>query len=91
LPAAAAQPSKRLVGFQKVELAPGASQQVTVTIDSGASNHPLSYWVPENDAPVTGWGRGRWATAPGEYTVHVGTSSAETPLVQAVTLTTVGP
>lgn len=33
---------------------PGASQQVTVTIDSAASNHPLSYWVADNDAPVDG-------------------------------------
>ena len=41
------QPSKRLVGFQKVDLMPGESKQVTVTIDSSASNHPLSYWVPE--------------------------------------------
>jgi beta-glucosidase len=91
LPAAAGQPSKRLVGFQKVDLAPGASEEVTVTIDSSASNHPLSYWIPENDAPVAGWGRGTWATAPGEYTVHVGTSSAETPLVQTVAVSVSGP
>jgi beta-glucosidase len=91
LPAAAGQPSKRLVGFQRVDLAPGASQQVTVTVDSSASNHPLSYWIPENDAPVAGWGRGAWATAPGEYTVHVGTSSAETPLVQTVAVSVPGP
>ena len=58
LPAAAEQPSKRLVGFRKVDLMPGASQQVTVTIDASASNHPFSYWVPENDAPVAGWSRG---------------------------------
>ena len=66
LPAEAGQPSKRLVGFQKVELMPGASQRVTVTIDSSASNHPLSYWVPENDAPVPGWAKGNWRTAPGD-------------------------
>ena len=57
--AAAKQPSKRLVGFQKVDLAPGTSEQVTVIIDSSASNHPLSYWVPENNAPVPGWSTGR--------------------------------
>src|SRR6185312_3617267 len=39
LPAEAGQPSKRLVGFQKVDLMPGGSQRVTVTIDSSASNH----------------------------------------------------
>jgi beta-glucosidase len=86
LPAAAGQPSKRLVGFQKVNLMPGASQTVTITIDSSASNHPFSYWVPERDAPVPGWGRGGWVTAPGDYTVHVGTSSADTPLEQTITL-----
>jgi beta-glucosidase len=87
LPAEAAQPSKRLVGFHKVDLMPGASEQVSVTIDSSASNHPLSYWVPENDAPVTGWGNGNWNTASGDYTVHVGTSSADTPLEQTINVT----
>jgi beta-glucosidase len=86
LPAAANEPSKRLVGFQKVDLAPGASQQVTVTIDAAASNHPLSYWVPQNDAPVPGWGLGSWNTAAGDYTVLVGTSSADTALTQTVPL-----
>ncbi len=91
LPPAAGQPSKRLVGFEKVRLAPGESREVTVTIDSDASNHPLSYWIPENDEPVPGWGRGRWETASGDYGIHVGTSSAETPLVQTVNLTFDGP
>ena len=86
LPIAAEQPSKRLVGFRKVDLMPGASQQVTVTIDASASNHPLSYWVPENDAPVAGWSRRAWRTASGDYTVHVGTSSAETPLEASVSV-----
>jgi beta-glucosidase len=86
LPPEADQPSKRLVGFQRVDLMPGASQQVSVTIDSSASNHPFSYWVPDNDAPVEGWANGRWSAASGEYTVHVGTSSADTPLVQSITL-----
>jgi beta-glucosidase len=85
LPPAANEPSKRLVGFQKVDLAPGASQQVTVTIDPSASNHPLSYWVPNNDAPVKGWAEGTWTAVPGDYVIHVGTSSADTPLVQTVT------
>ena len=91
LPPAAGQPSKRLVGFQKVDLAPGASQQVTVTINSAASNHPLSYWVPVNNAPAPGWSQGSWQTAPGNYTVHVGTSSADTALVATVPLTPKAP
>jgi beta-glucosidase len=84
LPPDANEPSKRLVGFQKVDLAPGASQQVTVTIDASASNHPFSYWVPVNNAPAPGWSQGHWRTPSGNYTVHVGTSSAETPLVASV-------
>ena len=86
LPPAAGQPSKRLVGFEKVDLMPGESRQVTVTIDGAASNHPFSYWVPANNAPVPGWSNGQWQTAPGDYTVHVGTSSADTPLVATVSL-----
>ena len=86
LPLAAGEPSKRLVGFQKVDLMPGASQQVLVAIDSSQSNHPLSYWVPLNDAPVPGWSQGSWSRAYGDYTVHVGTSSANTALEQSVTL-----
>jgi len=86
LPVAAGEPSKRLVGFQKLDLAPGASQAVTVTIDAAASNHPFSYWVPQNDAPVPGWGNGSWSTAAGDYTISVGGSSADTPLTQTVAL-----
>ena len=86
LPPEANEPSKRLVGFQKVDLAPGASQQVTVTIDASASNHPLSYWVPENDAPKPGWANGAWRTPQGNFTVSVGGSSADTPLQSTVTV-----
>lgn len=86
LPAAANEPSKRLVGFQRVDLMPGASQQVTVVIDSSASNHPLSYWLPDNDAAAPGWAHGAWITASGNYTVQVGTSSADTPLTHSVSL-----
>jgi len=38
------EPPKRLVGFQKVTLAPGQEQRVTISIDPNANNHPLSYW-----------------------------------------------
>jgi beta-glucosidase len=83
LPPVAGEPSKRLVGFQKVDLMPGASQFVSFTIDSSASNHPLSYFQPD---PNGTWADGDWLTPAGDYTVHVGTSSADTPLVQTVTL-----
>lgn len=86
LPHDANEPSKRLVGFEKVDLKPGASQQVTVTLDPAASNHPLSHWVPDNNAAAPGWAHGKWVTASGDYTVQVGTSSANTPLTQAITV-----
>lgn len=61
------QPPKRLVGFQKVELAPGASKDVVVSIDPNASNHPLSAWSKSYNM---------WITPAGSYTVYTGTSSA---------------
>jgi beta-glucosidase len=85
LPDEAGEPSKRLVEFAKPHLEPGASEAVTVTIDHDASNHPLSYFVPVSDDPDEwqeegSWADGDWATASGTYTVHVGGSSADTPL-----------
>ena len=72
LPAAAdnvgdKQPPKRLVGFRKVQLDVGASADVKITIDQGASNHPLSVWDQTGKA---------WVTPTGTYTVLVGDSSA---------------
>jgi hypothetical protein len=110
LPQAAGEPSKRLVGFQKVDLPAGASQTVTVIVDPSASNHPLSYWVPATmtpaptgtpvpsegarsgvngtteDAAGAGWSQGAWSTPLGDYVVSVGTSSADTPLQEIITL-----
>ncbi|WP_341358288.1 glycoside hydrolase family 3 C-terminal domain-containing protein [Georgenia sp. M64] len=77
LPAAAEEPPRRLVGFAKVRLEPGASERVRVVVDSGATHHPLSVW----DACTHGF-----VVLPGEYTVHVGTSSADTPLTATVTI-----
>jgi hypothetical protein len=88
LPEAAAEPAKRLVGFQKVDLMPGASQLATVTIDSSAPNHPLSYFRPD---PNGTWADGNWVTPAGNYTVHVGGSSADTPLRATVNLNVEAP
>ncbi|KQP13677.1 beta-glucosidase [Pseudorhodoferax sp. Leaf267] len=74
----APQPPKRLVGFQKVQLAPGASQEVTVALDPNASNHPLSVWNQATRA---------WVVPAGQYTVYIGKSSAPKDLVQAGTFT----
>ena len=72
----AAQPPKRLVGFHRVELAPGASSTVTIVIDPVASNHPLSVWST---------GENTWVTPPGRYTVWLGRSSSPHDLTRAGT------
>jgi|GEM_PF-583718 len=88
LPPVAGEPSKRLVGFQKVDLMPGTSQSVTVVIDSSAPNHPLSYFQPD---PNGTWAYGNWVTPSGSYTIHVGGSSADTPLRATANLNVVTP
>jgi len=73
LPASAQEPPKRLVGFSKVELAPGESKPVTVEID----RKYLSIW----DEAKNGW-----SLVPGEYTFLVGGSSDKLPLKATVSL-----
>lgn len=70
----AKQPPKRLVGFQRIALAPGASGTVTVTIDPAAPNHPLSVWS-ERDR--------KWTVPAGRFKVWIGTSSAPRDLALA--------
>ena len=77
LPAATSEPPKRLVGWSKVLLQPGALQHVTIAVDSNDSSHPLSYW----DVTTS-----HWLIANGDYTVYVGNSSASTALSVAGTL-----
>jgi beta-glucosidase len=71
-----AQPPKRLVGFQKVFLEPGASQRVTISIDPQASHHPFDVWD---------YCTRSFRIAPGDYTVYVGTSADDTPHTATVT------
>ena len=66
----AGQPPKRLVGFHKVFVEPGASKPVEITIDPAATNHPLGVW----DYCTRGF-----VTKPGEYTVYLGNSADHTP------------
>jgi beta-glucosidase len=80
LPAEASEPSKRLAGFKKISLKPGESQQVSVTIDCSASNHPFSYFKPTDESNLAAWAKGDWVTPSGQFAVSVGTSSAQTPL-----------
>lgn len=86
LPAAAAEPSKRLVGFRKVELQPGGSMRVSVIVGCAASNHPFSYFQPTNPQDLRTWADGDWVTPNGQFTVHVGGSSAQTPLERPIAL-----
>ncbi|RZI77001.1 MAG: glycosyl hydrolase [Pseudomonas sp.] len=72
----APQPPKRLVGFQRIELTPGASKTVTITIDPDANNHPLSVWSEADK---------RWVVPAGAYTLWLGTSSSPADLVVAGT------
>ncbi|WP_084552185.1 beta-glucosidase [Bacillus cihuensis] len=86
LPDEAGQPTKRLVNFEKVDLEPGESKQVTVRINQADSNHPFSYFIPEEPDNLGNWADGEWATVDGKYRVHVGGSSADTPLEKDVPL-----
>jgi beta-glucosidase len=70
LPTSAGEPPKRLVGWKKVKLDPGETQDVTVSIAARS----LAIF---DDA------RNVWEIVPGEYRVFVGGSSRETPLTQS--------
>ena len=72
-PAAAGEPPLQLKGFARVQLAAGQTRHVTLTLDRRA----FSIW--DTDAQ-------NWTTVPGEYTVHIGDSSATLPLSAPVTL-----
>ena len=71
LPASADEPPKRLVGWQKVELAAGESKTVNVMID------PLYLSVFSE-------GKGSFEVVGGDYKIWVGGSSRTLPLSQAV-------
>ncbi len=69
----AVQPPKRLVGFQRIELQPGASGAVEIAIDPAATNHPLGVWDEKAQA---------WVIPAGRFTVWAGRSSAPADLVR---------
>ncbi|WP_084102859.1 glycoside hydrolase family 3 protein [Demequina sp. NBRC 110051] len=71
------QPPKRLVGFAKVALEPGESTSVEIAIDPASTHHPFSVWD---------YATGGFQIKPGDYTVHVGTSSEDTPHVFVLTV-----
>ncbi len=67
LPEAAAEPFKRLVGWQRVDLAAGESKTVTIAVDPRV----MSIFDEQKNS---------WTLLPGAYKIVVGPSSAETPL-----------
>jgi beta-glucosidase len=73
LPESANEPPKRLVGFSKVELAPGESKEVSMRIDPKY----LSIFDVDADA---------WKLLPGSYTILVGGSSKQLDLKKTVDL-----
>ncbi len=73
LPTSAGEPPKRLVGWQKVALAPGETKRVTLKIDTLY----LSVFDPEQD---------KWKIVPGEYKILAGSSSRDLPLIATVRL-----
>jgi beta-glucosidase len=73
LPASAAEPPKRLVGWSKVKLNPGESKEVTVDVDPKY----LSIFNVEKNG---------WELIPGEYQFMVGGSSQDMPLKETVSL-----
>ena len=79
MPAAANEPPKRLVGFEKVWLNPGEKTKVKITIDPAASNHPLGVWDSIKD---------EWKIVEGSYQVLVGNSSGNLVLNDRVTVRT---
>ena len=86
LPDKAGEPTKRLVNFEKIDLKPGERKQITLRINKADSNHPFSYFIPKDPDNLKNWADGKWATLDGKYRVHVGGSSADTPLEKEVML-----
>jgi beta-glucosidase len=68
LPASTSEPPKRLVGWAKVELEPGETREVSMTLDPNTTSRPLSYWNVN---------RNGWEIASGDYAVYVGASSRD--------------
>ena len=71
LPAGTGEPPKRLVAWERVELAAGESKIVSLRIDPWF----LSVFNADKD---------NWELVPGDYKVLVGGSSQDTPLTQAI-------
>ena len=72
-PDAAGEPPKRLIGWTRVDLAPGEQETVTVAID----HDRLTVYDEASDS---------WKLVPGNYNVQVGGSSQDLPLHQKASM-----
>jgi beta-glucosidase len=72
LPDSAGEPPNRLVGWTRVDLAPGESKQVSVSI----TRERLQIFDEASDS---------WKMVPGQYTLRVGPSSRDLPLHESLT------
>ena len=72
-PTSAGEPPKRLIGWARVELAPGESKLVSIPVD----HDRLTIFDEAADG---------WKLVPGAYNVMAGGSSQDLPLHQEVTL-----
>ena len=72
LPESAGEPPNRLVGWTRIDLAPGESKQVSVTV----SRDRFAVFDEPSDS---------WKIVPGKYVVRVGGSSQDLPLEQTLT------
>jgi beta-glucosidase len=68
LPAAAGEPSQRLVGFDHVTLRAGQSTMVRLVIDPASTERPLSFWNTETH---------NWQIPTGSFGIAVGGSVAD--------------
>lgn len=73
LPSAAGEPPQRLIGWSRVELAPGESKTVSVPVPRDR----LTIFVVASNV---------WKLVPGNYMVRVGSSSRNLPLQQQLSL-----
>jgi beta-glucosidase len=73
LPSQAGEPPKRLVGWSRIKLLPGESKQVSIPI----SDDRLKIYDEESN---------NWRLVPGTYTIRVGGSSQNLPLVNSIRL-----
>ncbi|MFD5752508.1 glycoside hydrolase family 3 C-terminal domain-containing protein [Streptomyces sp. NPDC127033] len=77
LPSSSGEPGKRLVSFRQTELKPGEHRRITLTVDGGSADHPLSIWDT---------GQGTWTVPKGKFTVQVGSSSRDLQIRGSVVL-----